>query len=312
MGFLVEDLIASIKRKSFVPISQKTFQESDLIAIADEETLNSIVPMIMREREKHFKTYLDRTLINAVNRYGVPERSIANGLKAICYVDSSGNEYPPLPQVDTRDRSNYNSTSATPSVFDIEGDEIIILPTPSSPTGSLRLHHFQRPNKLALTEDCTKITAIASVGGTTTFTVNTDLTADLAVGSKVDIVSAMSPFLLWAFDVVITAITSTTVAVATTSVDNQAGTVEPQIGDYICPRGFTNIPNLPEEYHSILASKCAEMISGGMGDMKKLQIASAKSSEKEKNVSQLIQNRVEDSPQVIRSRHGWTSSLRRS
>ena len=143
------------------------------------------------------------------------------------------------------------------------------------------------------------MTNISSANGTTTFTVNTDLTGSLSVGSKIDFLSAQSPFLLWSEDVSITAISSNTIEVATANVDNEAGTVEVQISDYICPAGYANIPMLPYEFHPVLAQMVAVRMLAGLGDLQKWQAAKAELSEVRSESKALIKNRVETSVKTI-------------
>jgi hypothetical protein len=161
--------------------------------------------------------------------------------------------------------------------------------------------YFRKPNQLIATASCAKITSISSVGGTTTFTVNTDLTADLSVGSNIDILSASSPYLLWSADIDITAITASTIAVATSDVSNAASTVEPQVGDYICPTGYSNIAQIPDELVPVLAQMGAVRMIAGLGDLNKWQAAKAELKEMREEAIKLIKTRAEGSPKRVGS-----------
>jgi hypothetical protein len=312
MGFLVEDLLISIKSRTLAPISQSTFADADLITIADEELRDSIVPTIMEAREDFFRASLDRILVSGIDKYLIPERAIGNALKGVSYVDANGREYPRLPREKSSNADIYSgSTAAQPVMFDIEGDRVIVLPKPLNPSGLLRLRYYMRPNQLIATAQAAKILSTSSLAGLTTFTVDTDQSAVLLPGAKIDFVRSTSPFLLWAFDVVIQSITATTIVVNTSDVQDVNGLIYPQATDYICPAKQSNIPMIPMEYHSVLAQKCAERILESLGHSEKLQAAMAKGKEKEMAASKVISNRVEDSPKTIVNRNGFMSTLRR-
>jgi hypothetical protein len=196
------------------------------------------------------------------------------------------------------DYIGYSGQTGKPEKFLIEGDEVVLLPTPSE-SGTARFRYYWKPNLLIATESCAKITAISSAGGTTTIDVDTDLTASLSTGSEVDFLSAQSPYMLWAFEVALTAISSTQMQMATADIDNAAGTVEPQVGDYICPTGYANIPMLPYEFHPVLAQMIAVRQLAGIGDLNKWNAAKAELKEMRIEAMNFIKNRVETSPRVL-------------
>ena len=47
------DLIRSIKRRAFIPNSQETFTDEDLLEMATEEVNIGLVPLIQRMHEEH-------------------------------------------------------------------------------------------------------------------------------------------------------------------------------------------------------------------------------------------------------------------
>ncbi len=305
--FLTEDIITSIKARTLFPVSQNTFDETALALIIREVITYKTVPNILAVREDFFLTTKTTAIVGNVPYYALPERALGNALKDLNYLDSSGNRAQ-LTKCDATERNLYLGTGSgttQPTHFYFEGDEVRLLPTHTTSKGSLEFLYYQKPNQIIATTSCAKITSISSAAGTTTFTVNTDLTASLSVGTKVDFVSATSPFLLWAKDVSITAITATTIAVATTNVSNEASTVEPVANDYICPAKFTNIPQVPEEFHPLIAQDVCEFLMEALGHMDKLQAVKLKSQEMWALALKLIANRVEAQPQVIKNRNGF-------
>jgi hypothetical protein len=299
MSFFVEDLNQSAKLRSLAPISQSTFQPSDLVAIANDELRLKLVADIMSVREDFFLTSKTVAIVGGIDHYALPKRAIGNTLKALFYVGSGGEKYE-LERAEIDRVAEYATLNGMPEKFYFEGDEVVIMPMPSASVGSLQFCYFAKPSQLIETESCAKITAISSAGGTTTFTVDTDLTADLAIGDKVDLLSVVSPFLLWAEEVALAAISSTQMQCATADISDAAGVVEPQVNDYICPTGFANIPMIPVEFHGVLAQMQAVRMLAGLGDLNKWNAAKSELKEMRTEAIRLIKNRVEASPRVLR------------
>jgi hypothetical protein len=308
MAFLVEDLLTSAKMRSFAPISQSTFQDSDLLTIAYEELCLKLVSDIMSAREDFFLTTKLVPLVSGVSHYTIPKMAIGNALKVLIFQDSGGSETV-LQHIDHEDRVTYAGMSGSPSRFYFEGDEVVICPAPAQSTGNLVFSYFRKPNQLVATTSAAKITAISSALGSTTFTVNTDLTSTLSVGSLVDFLSAQSPYLLWSDTVAITAITSTTIVVATADIVNAASVVEPVVGDYICENGKANIAQIPDELYPVLCQMTAVRMLAGLGDLNKWNAAKAELAEMRKEALKLIKNRSEASPRRVRG-NGFVKAFR--
>jgi hypothetical protein len=309
VGFLVEDLIESVKDRSFAPISQTTFENEDIIRILNEELSLRLVSAIQKQREDFFLARKEVSLISGKDHYLLPNRTVGNAIKAL-FVQDSVNNRRMLKRRDIDRIDEYSSSSGESSEFYFEGDEIVLMHPPASTSDSLLFVYSRRPNTLIETTSCAKITAVSSLAGTTTFTVDTDLTADLSVGSEVDFLRNESPFTLWSEEVAITSITATTIGVATSNVSDVDSSVEPRVNDYICPTGYSNIPMLPEEFHPVLAEMGACRMLRSLGDLNKWQAAKAELKEMLTEALSLIRNRAESSPERPSKKRGLIRTFR--
>lgn len=301
MIYTTEDLITSIKTRGLVPSSQSTFQDANLISLMNEEIMSSIVPDIRTIREDFFLRSQDSTITSGITRYPMPDRAIGNTLKKVFLKDSTSNRRE-IPRLNISDMLAASSTGEVVGYI-LEGDYVKIIPS-SATIPTLEMWYYERPSELVATSSCAAITAVSSVSGTTTFTVDTDLTGSLSVGEYVDFLNATSPLLLWAKDVPITAITTTTIAVATANVDDENGTnVLPGVGDYICPQYQSNIPMLPEEFHPIIVQLTVARCMEALGHMDKLQAVNAKLAEMRKSAIDMIANRVDAEPEKVVNRN---------
>jgi hypothetical protein len=252
----------------------------------------------MSTREEFFLTTKTTSIVGGIDHYTIPKMAIGNTINQLIYRDAGGTDRD-IYRINAAEGVNFSGSSGEPQAFYFEGDEVVLRPMPSTSVGTLVFSYFRKPNRLALTSACAKITAVSSVGGTTTFTVDTDLTASLSVGSSVDFLSGASPYLLWADTVAITAITSTTIAVATTAVVDAVSAVQPVVSDYICPTGYANIAQIPDELVPVLCQMIAVRMISSLGDLNKWQAAKAELKEMREEAIKLIKNRSESSPKRV-------------
>jgi hypothetical protein len=299
VSFLVEDLISSGKLRSFAPVAAAAYSPADLLTIANEELLLNLVTNIHSVREDYFNTSKVVPVEANVDRYPIPTRSIANTLDAVIPLDTTRARGKPLERIEKSEAYRFSKEGQFPQAFYLEGDEIVVVPKPTANYGFLELSYCAKPNRLIDTSACAKITGITENAGTVVFDVDTDLTGSMQIGTEVDFLSAKNPYLLWADTVEITAITANQISVATSDVVDQASSVEPKVGDYICPTGFANIPMVAEEFHPVLAQMIACRLIAGLGDLNKQKAAEMDLAKLEAKALKLIKNRVAMSPQKI-------------
>ncbi len=308
VDFLVEDLIESVKDRSFAPISQSTFEDEDIVRILNEEQLR-VVAKIIKVREDFFYSRSSTAMTAGKDHYLIPAGASGNALTALFWVDSGGNKRL-LTRRDVSRIGEYSSGQGESSSFYFEGDEIVLMNPPGG-GDSLLFVYSRRPNRLILTESCLKITGVTSALGTTEFTVDRDPTVDFVVADQVDFIRATSPFTIWSEQVAITAIGTGTVSTLTADVVDVDGvTVEPGNTDYIAPTGYTNIPMLPIEFHSVLAQRGACRLLASMGDLNKWNAGMSELKQLEDDALDIIKNRAECSPERPSKKNGLLRSFR--
>lgn len=309
MLYFIEDVLSDAKRSEFFPSTQNTLQDTDLIAFGNDALRMKILPFVKRTQQHFYATHGLITPKNNLAHYAIPERAVANTLENVWWVPDYVNQpnvrYPVI-MVQKANVTSWTTATGRPLEFYLEGDEIWLVPQPSGLSGNERIYcdFLERPNWLVPTASCAKITGISTVAGVTTFTVNTDLTGSLSVGSKADFLCTTSPFRLWAKDVVITAITATTIAVTATDVQDETGTTEPQVGDYICLAQQSCIPQMPQEFRPVLAELICYRALKALGAAAKLQACAEYIKDMIDGGTALIETRVEDQVEVVFDRNG--------
>jgi hypothetical protein len=300
-GLTTEELIRSIKVRAMVPINQDTFTEDDIINFINDEMMLGLIPSILIEREEYLvgPPYIVPILPN-ISDYPLPERSIGNKLREVNYKDQMGNDYE-MTRIAVDDRYNYLMNTITTQnwkQFYVQGSTLTLFPRAGeSPTGSLVMWYYLRPNNVVKSDKVGTITAIDRTNGRITLS---SVPSNFAVDHVYDFVKRKSPHNIISFD---NAVTSVNLSAKTLTMDPALIPSTLQVGDIMAMAGETNVPNVPTELHQVLAQRVACRILEGLGDSQGLQNAMAKLVEMESKTATLIDNRVEGAPRKVVNRN---------
>jgi hypothetical protein len=299
-SFTTDSLITSVKRRATIPENQALFSTQDFIDFANEEMIMSIVPEVMRLHEDYFLISDDVALVANQSRYRIPERAIGNMLRDLSFVDNSGNvlEMTRL-SIDDTPEFNLPFTQNRLSAYHVEANQIVLQPAISGTvSGSLRFSYYLRPNNL-VTED--RVGIITSIN-TSTGELTLDKTPSVfSVTETFDIVEARSPNFTIAKEINASSINTTTNIITFAISDLPT---DLKVGDHICLKTECIIPQIPSDLHVYLAHKIAMRCLEAMGDAQGIQLAEKKSIELENKLTNIIDNRVQASPQKVVNRRG--------
>jgi hypothetical protein len=149
--YTTNDLIESVKRRISYPLSQNTFQYSDIVAFLNEELQLSAVPAVKIEHEEYFVYKKTVPLVNGISRYEIPDRAIGMALRDVKYSDMNGNFYDMM-RIAPDDKAFFqqsNGSNQTVSKFYVEGNEIVLTPlVQAGASGKLNFFFYLRPNNL--------------------------------------------------------------------------------------------------------------------------------------------------------------------
>ena len=90
--------------------------------------------------------------------------------------------------------------------------------------------------------------------------------------------------------------------------EDEEGNVAPQIGDYICRAKTANVPQVPQEFHPVLAQMVNLRLMACLGDSTKYQVETAELERLKSAAIALISNRVEAQPSRVVNNKGFRSS----
>jgi len=291
MKYTSDLLIDAIKRNAGIPTSQKKFQNSDFLAFLNEELGLTVVGELVALNEDYFITTKDTALVASTSRYAIPVTAIGWKLDSIGHVDSNGS-YRKLDKITRSQRDMYDTSESgtSPWAYYVEGNNIVTVPDMGSNVdGSLRFDIIEIQNELVLSSSCGLISSVTDLGSDYRLTVGSVPSTD----DGVDIISGTNPFNIIAQG------KSATVSSPNVTVSQDDFSRAPVAGDYVAPYGQTPIPNIPEDYHPILAQAATIRCLIAMNDNKGLQTANLSLSNMIERMRNRSKRRVNSSPTKI-------------
>lgn len=271
------------------------------LATADDELQTVIVPLMLSLRSKYLLSSLDYTTTPAI-RYAIPPFAIGRSIQNIAMVGADGRESE-LTFVD-HDREMEGSAWDSwardflggRSGYYLSGDDVILYPQ-ARPGLTLRIFYYRLPNRLALIENCARVTAVDS--GTGVVSVS-GLPLEWTVGTSLCCVAGIPGFPLRFEARAAVAAGSGTVTLADVS--------SIIVGDWLAPEGDSPIPQIPVEAHPMLAQAAVTKLHESLGDPR-LSNAQAKYKEIRDGFVTANTPRVEQAPKMMSPRRGLLSYI---
>lgn len=302
MNFTTDALIKSIKRRAMLPDSDKTFSDTDILDMVDEELRYFAIPHLLSANEEFLVVHEDIPLEVGVLAYPIPYRAIGNKVRAIYIVDTSGS-LSELTRIDVGDLSDYVSSSThTVTAFYLENDKITF-PANTVTTGiKLRIYYYLEPNKIVQEKGVGIITGIDTVGGVITLA---SFPSDFANLPDMDFIQNKNPNKLLKFDITPVASNKNAKTITFNPGDLPDSLV---LGDHLAKAGETMVLQLPKEFQNIIPQRVAVQALEALGDEQNKVSAERRLEKMEKSLLQLVINRTESSLTKINPRRNSLKS----
>lgn len=303
-------LVEAVRKRAFIPDDTSVFTDDDIIDILNEEIDTSLLAKLMSINEEHMVVQEEVELVKDKKVYKIPYRAVGNKLRDLAAVDSSGAVYE-LSRVSLEEISDYrlNYSSTNLDVFYLQGDEVHLVDFNIRDYDKLRFYYYLRPSVIVKEDKVATITGIDASTGTISLD---KFPKAFSTNTTYDFIAKRTPSKIISFDKDQTASNANTKTLTFNSSDIPD---DLSIGDYVCIAEQTPAPNVPTEWHPVLAQSAATYILDSLGDTENLQTAFARLDRMEQAVMQITDDRVEGAPQKINPRHstlGESSSSLRS
>jgi hypothetical protein len=291
-------LVDSVRKRAMIPKDTSVFTDDNIVEILNEEIDTNILAKLMSVNEEHMVTFIDVALEDDKNNYTIPYRSVGNKLRDLAALDSAGDFYE-LSRISLEEVSDYRSpyVVSNDDVFYIEGDEVKLVDFSIRDYKTLRFYIYLRPSVLVPEDEVAVVTAIDTATGTVSLD---KFPKNFSTNNVYDLVSKRTPNKILKFDIKRTASDANVKTITFSPSDMPEGLA---IGDYVCVAEQSPVPNIPTEWHPVLAQSAAVYILESLGDSEGLQNAYARLQKMEEAVMQITDDRVEGAPNKINARH---------
>lgn len=305
IDYTTDSLIASIKRRITLPDAQNLYSSDDLIAFMGDELSSTLVPLIHSVQQEYWVMRVDVPLVIGQEKYTLPIRGAANGLRLLTLVDPNGNEieFPMLRPENTASTYNWLSPYSTSTLygFYMEDDHIVVFPKQvvANPVMSIRFRYERQPSQLCSTTEAAHITQING-GGVVTVDA---IPSDWLITQTFDLINGQPAFASKGDDLVVTNLDPITSQITFSALPSKV-----VVGDWIAQAGESPIPQLPYQTFPYLAQCVATKCLEGMGDMQPLQAAQQKLAIMKEDLLKLMQPRDMGNVQTVINRGGLFDS----
>ncbi len=256
----VDTFLADVKAAAQVPAAEGRISDAEILRVADQLLVRAVGRAVFDADDGRWSVTAPLvTVSSGVAASRVPTRAWAGGLRSVTLVQTSTGDVRPLDYVDNSDIDLYTGGSWQSPCYTIEGDSILLLPTPTDSAYSLRVRYLRRPSRMALLADCAAITAVSSSTITATFP------SAFTDSSTVDIVRGSHHATPLEDDVAIEVTAPSTIA-RDSGTWTTTGALAVEIGDYVCLSGTTCVPQVPEVAIGWLVELTARDVCVALGD----------------------------------------------
>lgn len=279
-------LVSNIQLISHVPLSNSTFNASQIITLADRELQTAIIAQITSIREGYYLQYVDISN-NQSGIYDLPEQSIGGAVVGVQL--QSNNSLIPINRLEPLEQFSTTAPTSTSYGFYFRGNKLVVLPVPTY--GNIRIWFLRRTNALVATSAAANITAING----NIITVSS-LPSTFAVGTSVDLCQDQPPFDMLG-NTTISAISGLDVTLADT-IDNLS------VYDWLCLENQTPVPQIPVEFRPLLEQRVAVKIYELQGYMEKMKMAGDTLKKMEGDLFKLISPRIQSQTRIVNPQNG--------
>lgn len=254
--------LVRVRDRTRLPSTRSGYGDADTLRVAYDELVSQVVPMLVAQQQEHLVGSGRIALVEGRRDYRIPARAAGARVRLVELEDVNG-DTTPMTRLSPEDLSGVavSTTLGLPAAFVVEGNLLRLFPKPTGVSGyALRVRFYDRPGRLVLppeagTPGAAKVTGVAGL----VLTISGE--SSLPVGAQtVDIVRSTP-----AFETLQADASATRAGTSLTLTDSTLAALV-ATGDYVCIPGTAPVPQVPPEFHPLLAMWTAQAQLGSKGD----------------------------------------------
>lgn len=304
MAITTTEFLASVKRNVTMPSNQVRFDDTDILAMADEQMQVLILPIMTSLRQEFFVVRKDVTVVAGQTEYKIPYRSVGRTLREIKVTDTSNTNVYTVPYVLPEDTQffNYGNSTNTGDIrgYTIRGDNVVVLPIPASGTTQvIQMFYELAPSKLIVASAAGVVSSVDTGTGVVTMSAAVD---GFATGQEMDLVDGESGNSVIAIDITNTNVSSTNVTF--TAADLPTAPNALKAGDYVCLANQSPVLQIPNEGAMVLVQAVTVKLLEAQGDFEGMGNAERKLAQNIEAFEKIVTPRVEANVPTIVNTNG--------
>lgn len=240
-------LLASVKRRSFLPANDETYTDEGILELFNEE-LNSFILPFIRECNEELLIRRYDVVPPSDGRMRIGTHFALESVKAV-YATKDNVHYHPITRVEPEE------ALAQESAWYFEDDYVCLCKAPSNYTG-IRFTYYLRPSQLVPVDECAQVTGLGAPG--VVLLSGTPTAIEIA---NVDFVAGSPGLRILAMDVEQT----NNIGSSTEIAPEIAALLSP--GDFMCAVGTSCVPNIPADLVPVLVQRVACVMLAGKNDV---------------------------------------------
>jgi len=249
VAYTGEDVCTEVRRGGSLPSSSVTgTADADILAHADAELRDTLVPLMLGVREELYQRVFDVPVVAGTAAYRINKRAALSRINTVQWINGDGSGFN-LSRFEPKQIAELcllSTATGQPYAYYLEGSRVVLYPSPGG-TGTLRIRAFVRPGRLILTTEASSTLAISAVSVGATLTTITTAAHGITTTAVRDVIAGTPSFEHLAVDA-----TATQTAATTVTLPNVSFSTPPAVGDYIGLSDVTPMIQLPVELHPAL------------------------------------------------------------
>lgn len=296
MATTANDLISKVKSKTLLPTSQDTLSEEDILARANEEYEQYLIPLLKRYNQAYLEVEENIAVTAGNDLYKIPTRALGGTFTGLTLVDATNTRHD-LKRIERFEREIYSNSSVP--VYYIQGSSIRLVPEPTT-DATLEIGYVRRPNTLVLESASRRVT---SVDATTNIVTLNSTASWLSSTAAFDIINTLYPADLVEIDLAASSISNATIQFADVS--------NIEVGHILAAAGTSPYIAVPQELVPLLVERVVLRVWQALGDSEAMQASMLTINEMQKSMSLLVDNRAKQDPTIIVAHNSPGRSIRR-
>lgn len=286
------EFLKSLELAIGVPTYQPRFTSDDQLSLAYDEQKLRVVPLMLGVRQNYFLVMHRVPVLVGQKEITFPARTVGRAAKNVYWISDVEIGRVELTRYEESQINRWREEDkGTPSGFTLRNDSIRVWPAPDE-AATAEFAIYCKPSKPV----STKRTATVRAVGVDTLTVSM-VPQNIVIGSVCDITRAQPGYNLVYMDQVVSGIAGNVITLSGFSALNPITGVS--VGDSLSLAGETSILQMIEEASDVLVQATAVRILYSLGVPDQLKMAKELLDQKEMNLREVVEPRIEDQPTIL-------------